>query len=133
MIMREDQDKKARSGGSKPLSATQEREPRKRQPAQETFNDALADLQRFLQGQEHQPDAALQMDAIVQNINMLMDDELIEGLDHVERHFVYSNEVADMEVLLKGYCLRELIDKLRNVQKARLRDALNNLLRQRPN
>jgi len=94
--------------------------------------DALADINRFIQGQADQPDAPLQFDALLQDINLLMDDELIEALDHMERRFAYcaSSDEDDMQ---RAYPVRELLAKLRNLQKVRLRDAMQRLLLQRPN
>lgn len=94
--------------------------------------DALADINRFIQGQAEQPDAPLQFDALLQDINLLMDDELIEALDHVEKGFAY-NAARDADDMERAYPVRELLSKLRNLQKVRLRDAMQRLLVQRPN
>lgn len=82
-----------------------------------------ADLLNFINGQRHQPDVGLQHDDLRQTVMSVMDDELVSSMEAVVEDAIFSQHVnADrIQDYTEAY---ELLKKLRDLQKTRLRDAL---------
>jgi len=90
----------------------------------------LADLMLFVQGQEHQPDVGVQMGNICENIQLLMDDALIQALDRLLVVYTFVAEPDTKGTLQDVYPAQELLIMLRDLQKTRLRDALERFINQ---
>jgi hypothetical protein len=83
----------------------------------------VVDLLNFLNGQEHLPDVSLQHDDLRQVITAVMDDELISSLDAVLEDAMFHPELHP-DRRNDYVATHQLLKKLRDLQKARLRDAI---------
>ncbi len=83
----------------------------------------VSDLLNFLNGQDHLPDVSLQHDDLRQMITAVMDDDLISSLEAVLEDAMFAPHISSErrdEYVATYYLLK----KLRDLQKARLRDAI---------
>ncbi|MBL8000397.1 MAG: hypothetical protein JNL05_00430 [Flavobacteriales bacterium] len=85
------------------------------------------DLLNFVSGQDHQPDVALQHDDLRQTVVSVMDDELVSSMEAVVEDALFSDHVSvdRIQEYTEAYML---LKKLRDLQKTRLRDALDAFL-----
>lgn len=81
------------------------------------------DLLNFLNGQEHLPDVSLQHDDLRQVITAVMDDELISSLDAVLEDAMFAPHMHP-DRRDDYVATHQLLKKLRDLQKSRLRDAI---------
>ncbi len=95
-----------------------------------TTADALRDLARYLEGQGAQPDAALQMEDIMQGVNAVLDDKLLSSLEEtLELALFREIDDHDQAFTLRLQPTYELLKKMRDLQKTRLRDAIGHAVR----
>ncbi len=81
------------------------------------------DLLNFLGATDHLPDVFLQHESLRQDIVAVMDDEMITALDSVLEKAMFNLEITADEI--QSFApVHELLKKLRELQKARLRDAI---------
>lgn len=91
-----------------------------------TKEAALHDLALYLSGQSHQPDADLQLEAIEQDLNNIVDDEVVSSLERTFEMAVFSSQVHTHDQVMDELTpAHELLKKLRELQKTRLRDAIS--------
>jgi hypothetical protein len=87
--------------------------------------DALRDLARFIQGQEHMPDAALQFEDLVSDLDLILDDEVVASLEDMFEDCIFQDiPDGDSSFNMRKRKAFELMKKLRDLQKTRLRDAI---------
>ena len=118
MYMRLQQEKTGRKA-ARPLAAdVPER-------AHGTTEEALHDLRLFIIGQEHMPDVPLQLEDINQDLNRIVDDEVVASLEQMFEDAVFAPSASQHDELMLGYLpAYQLLKKLRDLQKTRLRDAI---------
>lgn len=91
--------------------------------------EALSDIGRFITGQEDKPDADLQLEDITQSIRHVMDDELLSSLEQVVEDALFSPQAAEHDEVMERYLPTYMMMKrMRELQKTRLRDALQRLV-----
>lgn len=94
-----------------------------------TSAEALRDLARYITGQEDKPDADLQLEDITQSIRHVMDDELLSSLEQVMEDALFSPQAAEHDEVMERYLPTYMMMKrMRELQKTRLRDALQRLV-----
>ena len=119
-------DQRTRSGRTAAPRVTVEVRHVRRQNA----DDQITDLKNFLLGQDHQPDAELQRADVVQQVLNIMDDELIADVERVLELATFHTEMElprpDLDSI---YNVNNLLKRLRDLQKVRLRDAISAVTR----
>jgi hypothetical protein len=83
------------------------------------------DITRFLNATDHLPDVPLQEHVLLVDIQHILNDELLTGLEKEHEHFFFERTSAmEPEEAQEVYPVQRLINMLRTLQKARLRDAV---------
>jgi hypothetical protein len=83
------------------------------------------DITRFLNATDHLPDVPLQEAALLVDIQRILNDELLIGLEKEHEHFLFERTTAlEPDDAQDVYPVQRLITMLRTLQKARLRDAV---------
>ena len=124
MRVREDQ---ARKSGKRAAADTPK-------SAHHTTEEALIDLGRYLTGQEHKPDVHLQMGAIIQDLNTVLDDEVLASMEQMFEDALFAPHVRLHDDVMNDYLPTfMLLKKLRELQKTRLRDAIERAVGRTPN
>lgn len=86
---------------------------------------ALLELKRFILGQVGQLPPEVQQDNILEDISRIVDDELITSLEAVLEVALFMHpDGLEPEQLTEFWPTKHLLNKLKDLQKARLRDAL---------
>src|SRR5690606_29685097 len=85
-----------------------------------TTAEALHDLARFLEGQSHMPDAPLQLEDIVSDLDFILDDALLTSMEDLFEDSIFREiEEDDPTYNLRKRPAYALLKKLRDLQKTR--------------
>lgn len=92
---------------------------------------ALDGLQQFIRGMDKLPDEAIQVDDLLLTVSEILDDKLIESMEFAFEHSLFSEVIEDpgVDALWPQW---NMLQKLRDLQKIRLRDAMARMLNQSP-
>ncbi len=90
-----------------------------------TTEEGLRDLVQYVNGQIHQPDAPLQLEDIVGDLNGIIDDDLLASMEETFERAVFHRTTESHEVFMDRLVPNfHLVKKLRDLQKTKLRDAI---------
>lgn len=83
------------------------------------------DINRFIRSHGHLPDVPLQEESLLMDIQQIMDNELLNAVNRVLRHWNWCQpDGVRQRDLDEVFPLEELRMKLEDLQKARMRDVV---------
>lgn len=102
---------------------------RKGEAADRPYNPPVevveADINRFIRSHAHLGDVPLKEEALLQDIQSILDNELLTAINRVMRHWSWTQPYGiAQEDLDEVFPLEELRMKLEELQRARLRDVI---------
>lgn len=93
-------------------------------PYRPSVEDVELDIRRFLSAHDAKPDVPLQEMVLLEDIARILDDELVSSLSRVLEDAIYGPTMDDPDRMNDYYPAHRLLGMLRELQAARLRDAM---------
>lgn len=95
-------------------------------PSKATADEVHQHIRRFLAGTHGMDATEVHQQDVLTDIEAILDNELIDGLEVLLRHYHYAavDEGRDQARVNQVWPVQELVMKLRELQRAQLRDAM---------